>query len=65
MPGKILLRQKKNDYGESYDQKEVLLAAAGFGLWIAVLWQVLTISAPAVTKGPGAVSWKWNSSACL
>ncbi len=49
MPGKILFRQKKNDYGESYDQKEVLLAAAGFGLWIAVLWQVLTISAPAVT----------------
>ena len=48
MPGKILLRQQKNNHGEGDDQKEVLLPA-GFGLWIVVLSQVLAISAPAVT----------------
>ena len=47
-PGKVLLRQKKNAYGEGDDQKKVLLA--GFGLWIAVLCQFLAISAPAVTR---------------
>ncbi len=44
-----MLRKKKNTHGDGDDQEEVLLAA-GFGLWIAVLCQVLAISAPAVTR---------------
>jgi hypothetical protein len=51
VPGKKLLRQKEDNYGQGNDQKEILLAAAaGFGLWIVVLSQGLAISAPAVTR---------------